>query len=67
VVDLRVPRLLLLLGNYDLSVECTDITATHSYDRLQRSFRFDVKPGTPHETKGGLTSLDGQWSISSAD
>ena len=67
VVDLRVPRLLLLLGNYDLSVECTDITATHSYDRLQRSFRFDVKPGTPHETKGGLTSLDGQWSINSAD
>jgi ABC-type polysaccharide/polyol phosphate transport system ATPase subunit len=67
VVDLRVPRLLLLMGNYDLSVECTDTTATHSYDQLQRTFRFDVKPGTPHETKGGLTSLDGQWSISSGD
>jgi ABC-type polysaccharide/polyol phosphate transport system ATPase subunit len=67
MVDLRVPRLLLLLGNYDLSVECTDITGTHSYDRLQRTFRFDVKPGTPHETKGGLTSLDGHWSISSED
>ncbi len=64
VVDLTVPRLLLLLGNYDLSAECTDKTVTHSYDRLQRAFRFDVKPGTPHETYGGLTSLDGRWSIS---
>ncbi len=63
VVDLRVPRLLLLLGNYDLSAECTNTTVTHSYDRLQRTFRFDVKPGTPHETYGGLTSLDGRWSI----
>ena len=63
VVDLTVPRLLLLLGNYDLSTECTDNTVTHSYDRLQRAFRFDVKPGTPHETYGGLTSLDGRWSV----
>ncbi len=62
-VDLAVPRLLLLLGNYDLSAECTNKTVTHSYDRLQRTFRFDVKPGTPHETYGGLTSLGGRWSI----
>jgi ABC-type polysaccharide/polyol phosphate transport system ATPase subunit len=67
VVDLKVPRLLLLLGNYDLSTECTDSTVTHSYDRLQRAFRFDVKPGTPHETYGGLTSLDGRWSIGTED
>ena len=67
VVDLKVPRLLLLLGNYDLSAECTDSTVTHSYDRLQRAFRFDVKPGSPHETYGGLTSLDGRWSIGTED
>jgi ABC-type polysaccharide/polyol phosphate transport system ATPase subunit len=67
VVDLEVPRLLLLLGNYDLSAECTDNTVTHSYDRLQRAFRFDVKPGTPHETYGGFTSLDGHWSIGTED
>jgi ABC-2 type transport system ATP-binding protein len=63
VVDLVVPRLLLLLGNYDLSAECTNNTVSHSFDRLQRTFRFDVKPGSPHETYGGLTSLDGGWSI----
>jgi ABC-type polysaccharide/polyol phosphate transport system ATPase subunit len=63
VVDLVVPRLLLLLGNYDLSAECTNNIVTHSFDRLQRTFRFDVKPGMPHETYGGLTSLDGRWSI----
>src|SRR5262249_52992258 len=62
-VDLQVPRLLLLLGNYDLSAECTNKTVTHSYDRLFRAFRFDVKPGTPHETYGGMTSLDGRFTI----
>ena len=62
-VDLQVPRLLLLLGNYDLSAECTNKTVTHSYDRLFRATRFDVKPGTPHETYGGMTSLDGRFTI----
>jgi ABC-2 type transport system ATP-binding protein len=63
VVDLEVPRLMLLLGNYDLSAECTNDTVTHSYDRLQRRLRFDVKPGTPHETYGGMFSLGGRWTI----
>jgi hypothetical protein len=36
---------------------------THSYDRLQRRLRFDVKPGTPHETYGGMFSLGGRWTI----
>jgi ABC-2 type transport system ATP-binding protein len=63
VVDLEVPQLMLLLGNYDLSAECTNDTVTHSYDRLQRRLRFDVKPGTPHETYGGMFSLGGRWTI----
>jgi ABC-type polysaccharide/polyol phosphate transport system ATPase subunit len=67
MVDLEVPRLLLLLGSYDVSAECTNKTVAHSYDRLQRARRFDVKPGTPHETYGGLTSLDGRWAIRSGD
>jgi ABC-2 type transport system ATP-binding protein len=63
VVDLTVPRLLLLLGSYDVSAECTNASVTHSYDRRDRALRFDVKPGTPHETFGGIVSLDGRFSI----
>jgi ABC-type polysaccharide/polyol phosphate transport system ATPase subunit len=62
-VDLTVDRFMLLIGSYDLSAECTNDTITHSYDRLHRALRFDVNPGTPHETFGGLVSLDGTWSL----
>jgi ABC-type polysaccharide/polyol phosphate transport system ATPase subunit len=62
-VDLRVDRLLLLLGNYDVTVECTNESVTHSYDRRAKALRFDVKPGTPHETFGGVVSLGGTFSI----
>jgi ABC-type polysaccharide/polyol phosphate transport system ATPase subunit len=62
-VDMRIERLLLLLGSYDITAECTNDSVTHSYDRRNRAVRFDVKPGIPHETYGGLVSLDGSWSI----
>ena len=62
-VDLHVPRLLLLLGNYDVTVECTNDSVTHSYHRWSRALRFDVVPGVPHETYGGVVSLDGRFSI----
>jgi ABC-type polysaccharide/polyol phosphate transport system ATPase subunit len=64
MVDMTVDRLLLLLGDYDLSAECVNDTVTHSYDRRHRDLRFMVRPGTPHETYGGLVSLDGRWTIS---
>jgi ABC-type polysaccharide/polyol phosphate transport system ATPase subunit len=63
VVDMQVDRLLLLLGDYDLSAECVNDTVTHSYDRRHRDLRFVVRPGEPHETYGGLVSLDGRWTI----
>ena len=63
VVDLRVDHLLLLPGTYDVTVACTDAEIAHTYDHRHRAFRFDVKPGTPHETMGGIVSLDGKWSI----
>ncbi|HSJ19322.1 MAG TPA: ABC transporter ATP-binding protein [Nocardioidaceae bacterium] len=63
-VELRVDRLLLLLGNYDITAECTNESVTHSYDRRSKAARFDVSPGIPHETFGGLVSFDGRWSIS---
>ena len=62
-VDMRIERLLLLLGAYDITAECTNESVTHSYDRRNRAVRFDVKPGVPHETYGGVVSLDGVWSI----
>lgn len=62
-VDMRVDRLMLLLGAYDITAECTNDSVTHSYHRLARALRFDVRPGVPHETYGGFVSLDGRWSI----
>lgn len=62
-VDMQVDKLLLLLGNYDVSAECTNDSVTHSYDRRNKALRFDVKPGVPHETYGGLMSLEGRWSV----
>jgi ABC-type polysaccharide/polyol phosphate transport system ATPase subunit len=62
-VDLHVPRLLLLPGAYVVSAACTDETISHTFDHRHRAFHFDVKPGTPHETFGGVVSFDGTWRI----
>ena len=62
VVDLHVPRLLLLPGTYDLSAAVYDWTRQHPYDHRHRAVRFDVEPGRPRE-EHGLTSLGGTWTI----
>jgi ABC-2 type transport system ATP-binding protein len=62
VVDLHVPRLLLLPGTYDLSAAVYDWTRQHPYDHRHRAVRFDVEPGLPRE-EHGLTSLGGTWTI----
>ena len=62
-VDMHVDRLLLLLGAYDITVACTNDSVTHTYDHVSKALRFDVRPGVPHETFGGVVSLDGRWSI----
>ena len=63
VVELHVPRLLLLHGAYDITIDCTNRDVTHSYDRRAKIMRFDVVPGVPHETYGGLFSVDGRFRI----
>jgi ABC-type polysaccharide/polyol phosphate transport system ATPase subunit len=63
VVELHVPRLLLLHGAYDITIDCTNRDVTHSYDRRAKVMRFDVVPGVPHETYGGFFSLDGTFRI----
>ncbi len=60
-VDLHVPRLLLLPGTYDISASLTDNEILHIFDFRQRASRFDVGPGVPHESFGGVTSLGGDW------
>ncbi len=64
VVDISVERLLLLPGTYDLTASVYDHAIVHPYDFRQRVLRFQVDPGTPHESFGGVMSLDGQWSAS---
>ena len=65
IVDLAVDRLLLLPGSYTVSAACTDETVSHPFDYWHKALHFDVKPGTPHETFGGIVSFDGRWSIRS--
>jgi ABC-2 type transport system ATP-binding protein len=67
VVDLVVDPLLLLPGTYDLSASITDAAALHVFDMRHRALRFDVDPGCPHETHGGLMSLNGRWGARQPD
>jgi ABC-type polysaccharide/polyol phosphate transport system ATPase subunit len=62
-VDLHVPRLMLLPGTYDVTAALTDWSALHVIDFRHKSLRFDVDPGVPHETHGGVVSLGGDWSV----
>ncbi len=61
-IDLHIPRLMLLPGTYDISASLVDHEILHFFDFHQRGFRFDVDPGVPHETFGGVVSLGGEWS-----
>jgi len=60
-VELRIPRLMLQPGTYDLSASIVDYTTTHVYDYLRRCLRFDVENGEPRES-GGYVALGGNWS-----
>jgi ABC-2 type transport system ATP-binding protein len=61
VIELKIPRLLLLPGTYDLSGSLCDYAVLHVFDFHQNAVRFDVEPGLPYETFGGVTSLDGTF------
>ena len=59
-VDLRIDRLLLLPGTYDVSASLHNNAGTHVWDMRHRVLRFDVEFGEPHE-EYGFTSLGGTW------
>jgi hypothetical protein len=54
---------MLLPGLFDVSAAITDRTLLHHFDNRHRVIRFEVDPGTPHETFGGVVSLNGDWRI----
>ena len=62
-VDLVVEHLPLLPGTYDVSGTISDDTSLHVYDTRHRAVRFDVEPGSPRESFGGLVSLRGEWGL----
>ena len=66
-VDFVVDHLMLLPGTYDITVALTDYGALHPFDYRHRALRFDVDPGTPHETFGGVVSLGGHWHVDALD
>ena len=49
-----------------LRVCFTDQTGLHTFDYRHLALRFDVDPGTPHETFGGVVSLNGSWAVGSS-
>jgi Wzt C-terminal domain len=59
-IDLRVDRLLLLPGTYDISASLHNTAGTHVWDMRHRLMRFDVEFGYPRE-EFGFTSLGGTW------
>jgi len=61
IVELTVDAMMLLPGTYDISASLYDYAIVHPFDFRQRAVRFDVDPGSPHETFGGVMSLNGRW------
>lgn len=66
-VDLHVPRLMLLPGTYDVTTGLSDLAALHFYDFHHYALRFDVEPGEPKESYGGVVSLGGLWQVHTPD
>jgi len=64
-VDLRIDRLLLVPGTYDLSASLYDYACVHAYDFRHRDFRFEVDHGEPRE-EFGVVSLGGKWDMDGA-
>jgi ABC-type polysaccharide/polyol phosphate transport system ATPase subunit len=61
-LDLRVPRLMLTPGTYQLTAAVFDRSVVHAFDHRERFFRFDVAPGQPRDQFGVMT-LGGSWDL----
>jgi ABC-type polysaccharide/polyol phosphate transport system ATPase subunit len=61
-LELRIPRLMLTPGTYELTAAVFDRSVTHAFDHRERMFRFDVTPGQPRD-QHGIVSLGGAWDL----
>jgi len=61
-VDLRVERLLVVPGTYDVSATLYNYTMAHPYDHRHRALRFDIEHGEPRD-RLGVVSLGGEWDL----
>jgi ABC-type polysaccharide/polyol phosphate transport system ATPase subunit len=59
-IDLKVSRLMLLGGTYDVTAAVYSADGLHPFDHVPHLFRFDVDPGDPLE-ENGVVSLGGSW------
>ncbi|NTV63265.1 MAG: ABC transporter ATP-binding protein [Oscillochloris sp.] len=59
-IDYRIPDLLLLAGNYRVSVAAVDGTQTHTYDIHDRLYPLVVQGGSLRE-RYGIVSIAGSW------
>ncbi len=58
---MRIDRLLLVPGTYDLTVSLVNFNLTHTYDFRYRVLRFDVEAGDPY-AEFGVVAVDCAWS-----
>jgi ABC-type polysaccharide/polyol phosphate transport system ATPase subunit len=62
IVEFRVDDVLLLPGQYLLSVAVQDPTGARDYDHYDRTHSFTVEPGAPLE-RHGLVRLPARWEL----
>jgi ABC-2 type transport system ATP-binding protein len=61
-LDIRIPRLNLQAGTFDLHASINNYLWTHIYDRWRYSLRFDVL-ARPNHDGGGIVDLGGTWAV----
>jgi ABC-type polysaccharide/polyol phosphate transport system ATPase subunit len=62
-VEIRIPRLSLQAGTFDLHASVNDYLWAHPYDRWRFALRFDVLDRPGHDG-GGIVDLGGTWTLS---
>jgi ABC-2 type transport system ATP-binding protein len=58
-IDLEIPRLPLLEGQYDITLDLADIGEVHSYDHWDKRIRFDVAQYNIFDE--GTITIDSTW------
>jgi ABC-2 type transport system ATP-binding protein len=59
-VDLTIPRVPMLRGTYQISVDLSDASELYTYDHWGQCFTFDVLQDTVQDE--GLVTIEAQWS-----